>query len=153
MRPCGVDHRDVSIQDWDGWRILQDRLGSRVQLVGDNIFVTNPAIIREGIDKGVANSVLIKLNQIGTLTETIQAVRLARSAGWTAVVSHRSGETPDSFIADLWLRSARVRSKLGLQRVGNLSPNTTGCWKSSASWTNRPGTRGCRRWHFGAERL
>jgi enolase len=88
-------------QDWDGWQLLNSRLGDRLQLVGDDIFVTNPSIIREGIDRGVANSVLIKLNQIGTLTETIQAVELARSAGWSAVVSHRSGETPDAFIADL----------------------------------------------------
>ncbi len=87
--------------DWAGWEKLRAALGDRVQLVGDDIFVTNPAIIREGIQRNVANSVLIKLNQIGTLTETIEAVELARSAGWTAMVSHRSGETPDAFIADL----------------------------------------------------
>ncbi|MCC7106850.1 MAG: phosphopyruvate hydratase, partial [Chloroflexi bacterium] len=87
-------------QDWTGWAQLSRQLGNRLQLVGDDIFVTNPAIIQEGIDRGIANSVLVKLNQIGTLSETIEAVRLARSAGWTAVVSHRSGETPDAFIAD-----------------------------------------------------
>ena len=89
-----------------------------VQLVGDDIFVTNPAIIREGIDKRVANSVLIKLNQIGTLTETIQAVQLARSAGWTAVVSHRSGETPDSFIADFVVALGTGQIKTGAPARG-----------------------------------
>ena len=87
--------------DWDGWKKLYERLGDRIQLVGDDIFVTNPEIIREGIDKGVANSVLIKLNQIGTLSETLDAINLAHKAGWTAVISHRSGETEDTTIADL----------------------------------------------------
>jgi enolase len=87
--------------DWDGWKRLAERLGDRIQLVGDDIFVTNPEIIREGIEKGVANSVLIKLNQIGTLSETLDAVNIAHKAGWTAVISHRSGETEDTTIADL----------------------------------------------------
>ncbi len=87
--------------DWDGWARLSAALGGRIQLVGDDIFVTNPEIIREGIDKGVANSVLIKLNQIGTLSETLEAVEMAHKAGWTAVISHRSGETEDTTIADL----------------------------------------------------
>jgi enolase len=87
--------------DWDGWKKLYERLGNRIQLVGDDIFVTNPEIIREGIEKGVANSVLVKLNQIGTLSETLDAVNLAHRAGWTAVISHRSGETEDTTIADL----------------------------------------------------
>lgn len=87
--------------DWDGWALLTERLGDKVQLVGDDIFVTNTSIIREGIAKKVSNSVLIKLNQIGSLTETMDAVELAKSAGWTAVVSHRSGETPDTTVADL----------------------------------------------------
>ncbi len=87
--------------DWDGWKKLADRLGDRIQIVGDDIFVTNPEIIREGIEKGVANSVLIKLNQIGTLSETLDAVNIAHRAGWTAVISHRSGETEDTTIADL----------------------------------------------------
>jgi enolase len=86
--------------DWDGWRQLTDRLGTRTLLVGDDIFVTNPAIIREAIEKHVANAVLIKLNQIGTVTETIEAVRLAHAAGYRTIVSHRSGETEDTFIAD-----------------------------------------------------
>jgi enolase len=87
--------------DWEGWAKLMARLGDRIQLVGDDIFVTNPEIIREGIEKGVANSVLIKLNQIGTLSETLDAVEMAHKAGWTAVISHRSGETEDTTIADL----------------------------------------------------
>jgi enolase len=87
--------------DWEGWKKLAERLGDRIQIVGDDIFVTNPEIIREGIEKGVANSVLIKLNQIGTLSETLDAVNIAHKAGWTAVISHRSGETEDTTIADL----------------------------------------------------
>jgi enolase len=86
--------------DWDGWRVLTERLGQRVQLVGDDVFVTNPAILRRGIDAGIANSILIKLNQIGTLTETIETIAIARAAGYRAVVSHRSGETEDALIAD-----------------------------------------------------
>jgi enolase len=87
--------------DWDGWARLSAALGGRIQLVGDDIFVTNPEIIRLGIEKGIANSVLIKLNQIGTLSETLEAVEMAHKAGWTAVISHRSGETEDTTIADL----------------------------------------------------
>jgi enolase len=87
--------------DWDGWKKLYERIGDRIQLVGDDIFVTNPEIIREGIERGVANSVLIKLNQIGTLSETLDAINMAHKAGWTAVISHRSGETEDTTIADL----------------------------------------------------
>ncbi|MGN1261436.1 MAG: phosphopyruvate hydratase [Candidatus Enteromonas sp.] len=87
--------------DWDGWKLLNEKLGKKIQLVGDDLFVTNTKIIKEGIEKGVANSVLIKLNQIGTLSETIAAIKMAKNAGWTAVVSHRSGETADTTIADL----------------------------------------------------
>jgi enolase len=87
--------------DWEGWEKLTKRLGKRVQIVGDDIFVTNPKIFREGIARGVANSILIKLNQIGTVTETLEAIQIAKRAGYTAVVSHRSGETEDAFIADL----------------------------------------------------
>ncbi len=87
--------------DWEGWIALTRRLGSRVQLVGDDIFVTNPAILQEGIRRGVANAVLIKVNQIGTLTETLEAIELAKRAGYGTVISHRSGETEDTFIADL----------------------------------------------------
>ena len=87
--------------DWEGWKKLTDRLGRRVQLVGDDLFVTNPKILAEGIQKGVANSILIKVNQIGTLSETLAAIEMAKRAGYSVVVSHRSGETEDSFIADL----------------------------------------------------
>ena len=87
--------------DWKGWKTLTDRLGGSVQVVGDDIFVTNPGIFRKGIEQGVGNSILIKLNQIGTVTETLETIELARSAGYTTVMSHRSGETEDSFIADL----------------------------------------------------
>ena len=87
--------------DWEGWKKLREKLGNKLQLVGDDLFVTNTKIIKEGIEKNVANSVLIKLNQIGTLTETINAIKMAKNAGWTAVVSHRSGETEDVTIADL----------------------------------------------------
>jgi len=88
-------------QDWDGWEIMTDQLGSTIQIVGDDIFVTNPEIFKKGIDRGIADSILIKLNQIGTLTETLDTIDMANQAGYTTVVSHRSGETEDTFIADL----------------------------------------------------
>ncbi len=87
--------------DWEGWKKITDRLGKRVQLVGDDLFVTNSKILKEGISKGVANSILIKLNQIGTLTETLDAIETAKRAGYTTVISHRSGETEDTTLADL----------------------------------------------------
>jgi enolase len=87
--------------DWDGWKLLTERLGKKVQIVGDDLFVTNTKILKEGIDKGIANSILIKINQIGTLTETFAAIEMAKRAGYTAVISHRSGETEDSTIADI----------------------------------------------------
>jgi enolase len=100
-------------QDWDGWRHLTERLGRRLQLVGDDIFVTNPVILREGIERGVANSILIKLNQIGTLTETLDTIALAHEAGYRAVISHRSGETEDTFIADLVVATGVGQIKTG----------------------------------------
>ncbi|MCL2761309.1 MAG: phosphopyruvate hydratase [Desulfuromonadales bacterium] len=87
--------------DWEGWKLLTDRLGKKIQIVGDDLFVTNPKILKKGIEKGIANSILIKLNQIGTLTETLDAVEMAKRAGYTCVISHRSGETEDTTIADL----------------------------------------------------
>jgi enolase 1/2/3 len=99
--------------DWDGWASLTRRLSQRVQLVGDDIFVTNTKILQEGIDKGIANSILIKLNQIGTVTETLAAIDMARRAGYTSVVSHRSGETEDTFIADLAVATAASQIKTG----------------------------------------
>jgi enolase len=100
-------------QDWRGWRLLTQELGDRVQLVGDDVFVTNPAILRRGIDEGVANALLVKLNQIGTVTETLDAMATAEAAGYRNVVSHRSGETEDSTIADLAVGAAAGQIKTG----------------------------------------
>jgi enolase len=102
--------------DWDGWKLLTGKLGQKVQLVGDDLFVTNTKILKEGIDKRVANSILIKINQIGTLTETFQAIEMAKRAGYTAVISHRSGETEDSTIADI-----AVGTNAGQIKTGSLS--------------------------------
>ncbi|UCJ16592.1 phosphopyruvate hydratase [Pseudomonas sp. MM211] len=99
--------------DWAGWKILTDKIGSKVQLVGDDLFVTNTKILKEGIDKGIGNSILIKFNQIGTLTETLEAIQMAKAAGYTAVISHRSGETEDSTIADLAVGTAAGQIKTG----------------------------------------
>ncbi|HMK57179.1 MAG TPA: phosphopyruvate hydratase [Dissulfurispiraceae bacterium] len=102
--------------DWGGWKLLTERLGKKVQLVGDDLFVTNTKILSEGIEKGIANSILIKLNQIGTVTETLDAVEMAKKAGYTAVISHRSGETEDTTIADL-----AVACNTGFIKTGSLS--------------------------------
>jgi len=99
--------------DWAGWKGLTDKLGERIQLVGDDLFVTNPRTLKEGIDKGIANSILIKLNQIGTLSETLEAIALATAHGYTAVASHRSGETEDATIADLAVGTAATQIKTG----------------------------------------
>ncbi len=99
--------------DWDGWKILTERLGKKVQLVGDDLFVTNTRILREGIDKGIANSILIKINQIGTLTETFAAIELAKRYNYTSVVSHRSGETEDTTIADISVATNALQIKTG----------------------------------------
>ncbi len=100
-------------EDWDGWKALTERIGSRCQLVGDDLFVTNPERLQRGIDMGVANSILIKVNQIGTLTETLESIRIARDAGYTAVMSHRSGETEDTTIADLAVATGVGQIKTG----------------------------------------
>jgi enolase len=102
----------MSEQDWDGWKLLTDALGGKIQLVGDDIYVTNTAIFARGIEKGIANSILIKVNQIGSLTETIEAMQMAANAGYTAVVSHRSGETEDPFIADfvVAMRAGQIKT-------------------------------------------
>ncbi len=99
--------------DWDGWKLLTKRLGKKVQLVGDDLFVTNTRFLRQGIEKGVANSILIKVNQIGTLTETFAAIEMAKRAGYTSVVSHRSGETEDTTIADIAVASNALQIKTG----------------------------------------
>ena len=106
----------LSENDWDGWKVLTRRLGKEVQLVGDDIFVTNKKIIKKGIEDGIANSVLIKLNQIGTLTETLDAIEIAKKAGYTAIISHRSGETEDTTIADL-----SVAYNTGFIKTGSLA--------------------------------
>jgi enolase len=105
-----------SERDWDGWRLFTERFKNRIQIVADDIFVTNPKLIREGIRRGIANSVLIKLNQIGTVTETLEAIEIAKRSGYTCIISHRSGETEDPFIADL-----AVATNVGQIKTGSLS--------------------------------
>jgi enolase len=100
-------------EDWDGWKLLTERLGDSVQLVGDDLFVTNPVRLKRGIDGDIANSILVKVNQIGTLTETLEAIRMAGEAGYTAVISHRSGETEDTTIADLAVATGAGQIKTG----------------------------------------
>ncbi|MEX5566893.1 phosphopyruvate hydratase [Pseudomonas syringae] len=113
------NHPIISIEDgldesdWDGWKILTDKIGEKTQLVGDDLFVTNTKILKEGIDKKIANSILIKFNQIGTLTETLEAIQMAKAAGYTAIISHRSGETEDSTIADLAVGTSAGQIKTG----------------------------------------
>ncbi|MEO2025273.1 MAG: phosphopyruvate hydratase, partial [Fuerstiella sp.] len=108
---CSIED-GLDEDDWDGWKKLTDAIGDRCQLVGDDLFVTNVKRLSQGIDKGIANSILIKVNQIGTLTETIQAVQMAYQNGYTAVMSHRSGETEDNTIADLAvaLRTGQIKT-------------------------------------------
>jgi enolase len=118
--------------DWEGWRKLTASLGTRVQLVGDDLFVTNTKILARGIREGIANSILIKVNQIGTLTETLDAIEMAKCAGYTAIVSHRSGETEDTTIADI-----AVAANTGQIKTGSLSRpiaprSTISCCASSA---------------------
>ena len=103
----------MSEEDWDGWALLTKTLGKKIQLVGDDIFVTNPSIFKRGIEKGIANSILVKVNQIGTLSETLEAMNMAARANYTAVVSHRSGETEDAFIADLVVATGAGQIKTG----------------------------------------
>ena len=123
--------------DWDGWEKLTARLGQRIQLVGDDLFVTNPSIIREGISRKAANSALIKLNQIGTVSETLEAIAVCRAAGFTQFVSHRSGETADTFIADLAVASGCGQIKTVLPPAVNGWPSTT------ASSSSKPRSRRC----------
>jgi len=119
LAALAAGHPIISIEDgldesdWAGWKILTDKIGDKVQLVGDDLFVTNTRILQEGIDKGVANSILIKFNQIGSLSETLDAIAMAKAAGYTAVISHRSGETEDTTIADLAVATAAGQIKTG----------------------------------------
>ena len=112
---CSIED-GLGEDDWEGWRALTLRLGSRIQIVGDDIFVTSPAILQEGIRKGIANAILVKLNQIGTLTETLETIELAKRAGYGTIISHRSGETEDTFVADL-----AVAVNAGQIKTGSLS--------------------------------
>ncbi|HNW24752.1 MAG TPA: phosphopyruvate hydratase, partial [Candidatus Cloacimonas sp.] len=112
---CSIED-GLAENDWSGWKKMNAKLGNKIQIVGDDVFVTNPEIIAKGIKDNIANSVLIKLNQIGTVTETIDAINMAHKAGWTTVVSHRSGETGDTFIADL-----AVALNTGQIKTGSLS--------------------------------
>ena len=112
---CSIED-GLGEDDWEGWRALTERLGSRIQIVGDDIFVTSPAILQEGIRKGIANAILVKLNQIGTLTETLETIELAKRAGYGTIISHRSGETEDTFVADL-----AVAVNAGQIKTGSLS--------------------------------
>jgi enolase len=113
------DYPIVSIEDglaeddWDGWQLLTKELGGKIQLVGDDLFVTNTERLQDGIDRGVANSILIKVNQIGTVSETLDAIDLARRHGYTSIISHRSGETEDTFIADLAVATGAGQIKTG----------------------------------------
>jgi cell division protein FtsB len=131
--------------DWEGWKHLAERLGSRVQLVGDDLFVTNTKILKEGIEKRVANSILIKINQIGTLTETFAAIEMAKRAGWTAVISHRSGETEDSTIADIAVGSNAGQSRPARCRARTGSPSTTSCCGSRKTSATSPAIRAAAR--------
>ncbi len=106
----------MSEDDWEGWKLLTDALGETTQIVGDDLFVTNPKILAKGIEMGVANAILIKLNQIGTVTETLDAIEMAKRAGYRSVISHRSGETEDSSIADL-----AVATNVGQIKTGSAS--------------------------------
>ncbi len=124
--------------DWDGWKLLTERLGDKVQLVGDDLFVTNTKILKEGIDRKIANSILIKINQIGTLTETFAAIEMAKRAGYTAVISHRSGETEDSTIADIAVGTNAGQIKTGSTVA--LGPH--GQVQPAAAHRGRPGRRG-----------
>ena len=124
--------------DWRGWKALTDAIGDSVQLVGDDLFVTNPGRLKDGIAKGIANSILIKVNQVGTLTETLQAVEMAHRAGYTSVISHRSGETEDATISDLavatnagQIKLARCRDLIGWPSIISLS-------ESSRTWARLP---------------
>jgi enolase len=142
--------------DWDGWTTLTARLGERVQLVGDDNFVTHPAIIADAITRHVANAALITVNQIGTVTETLEAMRVCREAGYAAMVSHRSGETEDTFIADLTAGSGCGQLKTGAPPAANASPSTTASSRSptptqtsrTGSGSNTPGRppEAARRW-------
>ncbi len=120
--PIDTIEDGMAENDWDGWKLLTDQLGKKLQLVGDDVFVTNTKFLQKGIEKGIANSVLIKVNQIGTLTETIDCIKLAQAHGYRTVISHRSGETEDTSIADLAVATSSGQIKTGsLSRSDRIS--------------------------------
>jgi hypothetical protein len=127
--------------DWDGWKDLTSALGSRIELVGDDIFCTNPRILREGIEKGIANAVLIKLNQIGSVTETLDTIELATRNNYRCFVSHRSGETEDTFISDLTVATGQVTSRPARGAAANASRSSTSFCASRSSWERRRSLR------------
>jgi hypothetical protein len=131
--------------DWDGWKMLTEKVGDKCQLVGDDLFVTNIERLQRGIDEGIANSILIKLNQIGSVTETLDCISLAHKNGYTAVSSHRSGETADTFIADMAVATNCGQIKPDHSAVPTASPSTTNCSASKISWATRQCTPGPRR--------
>ena len=129
--------------DWDGWKLMTEKLGDRMQIVGDDLFVTNVERLAQGIERGSANSILIKLNQIGTLTETLDAIEMATRAGWTAVCSHRSGETEDTTIADLAVATNAGQIKTGAPAAPTAWPSTTSCCASRRCSARSRTTRAC----------
>ena len=128
--------------DWEGWKNLTEELGGKIQLVGDDIFVTNTEFLQRGIEEGMANSILVKVNQIGTVSETLDAIELARRNGYTSIISHRSArrKTPSSPIS-LWHR-ARARSRPAQPRAPTVSRSTTSCCALKKSWAGRRGSWG-----------
>ena len=127
-------------EDWEGWKLLTERLGDKIQLVGDDLFVTNTERLKKGIEMGVANAILIKVNQIGTLTETLDAIEMAKEAGYTAVVSHRSGESEDTTIADIVVGLNAGRSKQALRHARIVWQNTISSCASRSFWMRRQST-------------
>ena len=126
--------------DWDGWKYLTEQIGDKIQLVGDDLFVTNTARLQQGIEQKVGNSILIKVNQIGTVSETLEAIELGRRFGYTSIISHRSGETEDTFIADLAVATGAGQIKTGSPPVPTASPSTTSSSASKSSLANPPNT-------------
>ena len=125
----------LSEDDWEGWVDLTSHIGERVQLVGDDLFVTNPVRLADGIERAAANALLVKVNQIGSLTETLDAVNMAHRAGFTCMMSHRSGETEDTTIADLAVATDCGQIKTGARRAPSGSPSTTSCCGSKKNST------------------
>ncbi len=147
---CSIED-GLGEDDWAGWGSLTRRLGSRVQLVGDDLFVTNPAILQEGIRKDVANAILVKVNQIGTLTETLEAIEVAKRAGYGTMISHRSGETEDTFVADLAVAVNAGQIKTGSLARGERTAKYNQLLRieeelgPAAVWPGRAAFRGGRR--------